>query len=153
MLFFFAVIITSSQERFAEGASRVWSDCYRFLINMAFAVYLLENAILVLSRDGAFAHFWKPHRGFFVWTAKPHLGAFSAFPEKKRQMLGGGWVRLELTEPLFANQIELLPECSLSWPAPFQSGSLIGYLCLDETVSVPNFIIYILRNTHQKAMS
>ena len=25
-----------------------------------------------------------------------------------------------------------------SWPAPFQSGSLIGYLCLDETVSVPD---------------
>ena len=26
-----------------------------------------------------------------------------------------------------------------NWPAPFQSGSLIGYLCLDETVSVPHF--------------
>ena len=25
-----------------------------------------------------------------------------------------------------------------NWPAPFQSGSLIGYLCLDETVSVPD---------------
>ena len=26
-----------------------------------------------------------------------------------------------------------------SWPAPFQSGSLIGYLCLEETVSVPDW--------------
>ena len=55
---------------------------------MAFAVYLLENAILVLSRDGAFARFLKPPRGFFVWTARPHLGAFSAFPKKKTNAWG-----------------------------------------------------------------
>ena len=35
---------------------------------MAFAAYLQENAILVLSWGGAFAHiFLKPQRGVFVW--------------------------------------------------------------------------------------
>ena len=32
-----------------------------------------------------------------------------------------------------------------SWPAPFQSGSLIGYLCLDETVSVADYTEPITR--------
>ena len=41
---------------------------FRFLqipINLAFAAYLQENEILVLSRGGAFAHYLKPLRGFF----------------------------------------------------------------------------------------
>ena len=66
---------------------------------MAFAAYLRENAILVLSRGGAFAHiFLKPQRGVFVWNPRPHLGTFSAVPKKKGKCSGGG-ARLEWTEP------------------------------------------------------
>ena len=36
-----------------------------FLINMAFAAYVLENVIL-FSPGVAFARFLKPHRGVFV---------------------------------------------------------------------------------------
>ena len=32
---------------------------------MAFAAYLLENAMLVLTRGGAFAHFFMLHFGVF----------------------------------------------------------------------------------------
>ena len=35
--------------------TREFDQYYRFPINMVFAVYLLENAILVLSPSGAFA--------------------------------------------------------------------------------------------------
>ena len=41
---------------------------------MAFAAYLLENAILMLSRGGAFTHLFKPHRERFA--------VFAAFPNK-----------------------------------------------------------------------
>ena len=52
---------------------------------MAFAAYLQENAILVLSRGGAFAQiFLKPQRGVFVWNPRPHRGTFSAVPKKKK---------------------------------------------------------------------
>ena len=67
---------------------------------MAFAAYLQENAILVLSRGGAFAHiFLKPQRGVFVWNPRPHRGTFSAVPKKKTNARGEGGVRLEWTEP------------------------------------------------------
>ena len=42
---------------------------------MAFAAYLQENAILVLSRGRTFPHLFKPHREAF--------GVFAAFPKKK----------------------------------------------------------------------
>ena len=42
---------------------------------MAFAAYLQENAILMLSRDGAFTHLFRPHCERFA--------VFAAFPEKK----------------------------------------------------------------------
>ena len=41
---------------------------------MAFAAYLQENAILVLSRGGAFTYLFKPHRERFA--------VFAAFPKK-----------------------------------------------------------------------
>ena len=67
---------------------------------MAFAAYLQENAILVLSRGGAFALiFLKPQRGVFVWNPRPHRGTFSAVPKKKKGKCSGGGARLELTEP------------------------------------------------------
>ena len=40
--------------------------------------------MLVLARDGAFAHFFMPHRGVFGWTARPHRVVFAAFPKKKK---------------------------------------------------------------------
>ena len=40
-------------------------------------------------------------------------------------------------KPFWANSQRSVAHYS-SWPAPFQSGSLMGYLCLDETVSVPD---------------
>ena len=45
---------------------------------MVFAAYLLENAILVLSPGGAFAPYFKPHRG-----------AFATFPKKNDKWPGG----------------------------------------------------------------
>ena len=53
--------------------ARVWSDYYRFPINIVLvsAAYLLENAILVLSRVGHLHPILKPHRG-----------AFAAFPKQ-----------------------------------------------------------------------
>ena len=46
---------------------------------MAFSAYLLENAMLVLARGGAFAHFFLLHRG-----------AFTAFPKKMTNAWGNG---------------------------------------------------------------
>ena len=50
---------------------------------------------------------FKPHRGFFGMNAWPHHGAFAAFPKQNDKCPhmpkgggGGGWERLELTEPL-----------------------------------------------------
>ena len=50
---------------------------------MVFAAYLLENAILVLSPGGAFAPYFKPHRG-----------AFATFPKKNDKWPGGGMGKL-----------------------------------------------------------
>ena len=63
--------------------------------------------MLVLARDGAFAHFFMPHRGVFGWTARPHRVVFAAFPKKKKMTNAQGkvgWARLELPEPLLTKQ-------------------------------------------------
>ena len=52
---------------------RVWSDYYRFPIKMVFAVCLLKNAILVLSRVGHLHPIIKPHRGAFVVFPKQNV--------------------------------------------------------------------------------
>ena len=77
---------------------------------MAFAAYLLYNAMLVLARGGVFAHFFMPHRGVFGWTTRPHRVVFAAFPKKlkEKEMTNArgkvGWARLELPEPLLTKQ-------------------------------------------------
>ena len=43
----------------------------------------MENTVLVLPLGGAFAHFFLLHRGVFGWTARPHRGAFAAYPKKE----------------------------------------------------------------------
>ena len=62
--------------------------------------------MLVLARDGAFAHFFMPHRGVFGWIARPHYVVFAAFPTKKMTNAQGkvGWVGSELPEPLLTKQ-------------------------------------------------
>ena len=50
---------------------------------MELAAHLQENAILLLSRGGAFAPFFKPNPGVqFVWTAERHRRAFAAFSKQ-----------------------------------------------------------------------
>ena len=69
---------------------------------------------------------FKPHCGVFVWATWPHHGAFAAAPEKNDmyalQMPGGrgGWVCLELTEPLMgvSRWIEF---CKKLWHEEFTS--------------------------------
>ena len=65
---------------------------------LVFTAYLQKSALLVWFRGDAFAHFFKPHRG-----------AFPAFTIKKKKTdkCPGGWVRLELTEPLRPRQFEV----------------------------------------------
>ena len=70
--------------------ARVWSDYYRFPINMVFAAYLLKNAIFVLSRVGHLHPIIKPHRGAFVAFPKQN----DKCPTKARRgmcTLGIGW--------------------------------------------------------------
>ena len=58
---------------------------------MVFAAYLLENAILVLSRGGAFStHFEALPRGFCM-NARPHCGEFAAFPKQNDRFLTNAW--------------------------------------------------------------
>ena len=71
---------------------QVWSDYWRFPINMVFAAYLLENAILVLSRVGQLHPTLNPTVGF-LYEHPPHHGAFAAFPKQNDQCLGWGWGR------------------------------------------------------------
>ena len=51
---------------------------------MAFAAYVLENAILLFSPGVAFARFFKAPPWVFVWTAQPQGGAkiSAALPKK-----------------------------------------------------------------------
>ena len=65
---------------------------------MAFAAYLQENAILVLSWVGHLHTFFlSPNVGFLYETPGPTLGHFQLF-QKKGKCSGGG-ARLEWTEP------------------------------------------------------
>ena len=70
---------------------------------MELAAYLQENAILLLSRGGAFAPVFKPHRGVqFVWTAWRHRRAFVAFSKQNDKYptnARGEKAHLESTEP------------------------------------------------------
>lgn len=64
------------------------------LFNMAFAAYVQENAILVLSWGGAFAHFFN--------LPAPLWGIYSCSKKRKDKCLEGGgwgWACLESTEP------------------------------------------------------
>ena len=78
---------------------------FRFLqipTNMTFAAYLQENEVLVLSRGGHLHTFFKPLRVFLNEPSchtEGHLQVFQTKMTKTRQMPGGGWARLELTEP------------------------------------------------------
>ena len=68
---------------------------------MAFAAYLPENAILVLSLGGAFSPFFKaPPWGFLYKPPGPTVGHLQLFQTKMTNAEGGwvGWARLELTE-------------------------------------------------------
>ena len=62
-----------------------------YKLNMAFAAYLLENAMLVLARGGASAHFfYAPPWGFWMNRPAPPLGICSfSKKNKKRQMPRG----------------------------------------------------------------
>ena len=70
---------------------------------MVFATYLLENAILVMSRGGTLAPYFKvPTWVFFCMIARSHHEAYAAFPKQNSSVGGGGggeWAHLELTEP------------------------------------------------------
>ena len=73
---------------------------------MAFAAYLAENAILVLSWVGQLLY---NYCTIIVPYFKPHRGAFAAFPKQKGQMPGGGGgACFELTEPLNMGSTEVL---------------------------------------------
>lgn len=65
------------------------------LLNMAFAAHLQENAISVAQAGGGdICTLFKPHCGVFVWTTRPHHGAFAAAPEKNDMyalQMPGGW--------------------------------------------------------------
>ena len=70
---FFAIIseLVARSDLHKVPHALVWSDYYRFPINMVFAAYLLETAILVLSRVGHLHPIFKPRRGVLVWTPGP----------------------------------------------------------------------------------
>ena len=75
---------------------------------MAFAAYLLENAMLVLARGGASAHFsYASPWGFWMNRPAPPLGicSFSKKKIKKDKCRGEeGLGRLELPESLLTKQ-------------------------------------------------
>ena len=59
---------------------------------MAFAAYLPENAILVLSLGGAFSPFFKaPPWGFCINRPAPPWGICSFSKQKSQMPKGGGW--------------------------------------------------------------
>ena len=77
--------------------ARVYSDYYRFPINLHWYLQFIYWKMKFWCCPGV-GHLYpilRPHRGM---NALRHCGAFEAFPEK-RQMLGRGWERLELSEP------------------------------------------------------
>ena len=62
------IITIAARSDLAKDASRILIRLSQiFPINMAFAAYVLENAILFFSPGGAFARFLKPPpRGFCI---------------------------------------------------------------------------------------
>ena len=74
---------------------------------MAFAAYLLENAMLVLALGRVFAHLW----GFWMNRPAPPWGTGSLSKKKKKKKKKKKnargkveWARLELPEPLLTKQ-------------------------------------------------
>ena len=86
--------------------------------------------LAVLTEDGAFALFFRPHPGGFESSRVPTLGKL---PSKAKKMLmprgqpGGGWAQVELTDALVQNKIIVQSEtlnlfqnkpCNLFIPFP-----------------------------------
>ena len=96
-MIFFAIIITSVYDRFAEGVSPVLITL--LLISCKYSIWNL-----MCSQGEALSHFFRLHHGLFVWTARPHRGAIAAplpLPNKKGQMFykcSGEMGMVELTE-------------------------------------------------------
>ena len=77
-------ITITARSDLAKGASCVLIRLSQiFPINMTFAVYVLENAILLFSTGGAFARFFKaPPWGFCMNRPASLLGICSFSKEK-----------------------------------------------------------------------
>ena len=71
-MIFFAIIITSVYDRFAEGASPVLISL--LLISCKYSIWNL-----LFFQGEALSQFFRLHRVVFVWTARPHRGAIAAF--------------------------------------------------------------------------
>lgn len=56
---------------------------------MAFAAYLLKNAILVLSRGVAFAHFFQSHHGAFAACPPKNDNYLTKLTPRGRDRLAG----------------------------------------------------------------
>ena len=99
------IMTIAARSDMAKGASRVLIRLSQiFLVNMAFAAYVLENAIYFFSPGGAYicTLFKARLRGFCINSPASPCSVCS-FSKEKWQMpdkCAGGWARLELTEPL-----------------------------------------------------
>ena len=92
------MLYASGQERFAKGCfARFDQIITRFLINMAFADYLLENAIWCFPGVGYLHTFLSLTVGFLYDLPGPNVRHFQLFKKKKKngtEMLDkcrGGW--------------------------------------------------------------
>ena len=84
-------IATHHRDQFTRGRKTIMASFEEFIVklciviialfNMAFAAYVQENTILVLSWGGEFAHFFN--------LPAPLWGIYSCSKKKKRQMPGG----------------------------------------------------------------
>ena len=84
---------------------RVWSDNYRFPLNLHWYLQFIhwKMKFWCCPGMGHLHPILRPHRGFFCMNARPHCGAFAAFPKKKKKwQMSGRWARLELTEAYIA---------------------------------------------------
>ena len=81
---FFAIIteLAAKSDLRRVPHALVWSDYYRFPINMVFAAYLLETAILVLSDWAICTLFLIPTVGFWYERPAPPWREFVAFPKQ-----------------------------------------------------------------------
>ena len=77
VIFFAIIIITSVYDRFAKGALRVLISL--LLISYKYSIWSLVS----VSRGGALSHFFRLHRGVFVWVARAHRGAVAASPRPR----------------------------------------------------------------------